>query len=260
MKKLLSLLVAIIFFCCPGTNAFSVTHDVIMNNFSFQPVVLTINAGDTVKWTNQEGTLHTVTSGTNCQDNGVWTSSGLLSNGQTFSVMFSQAGTYPYFCTIHCSIGMTGTILVNPVSSSIPLPTTAEVFSYAAVEIPVLNSNPAEAEPIGVGPVASGGDNLDLQVGTNGFSGAVDIYFLLYIPVLDPVNIYQLTSIGELKSVSEGLFPWKTNVVSSVDSDVFGTIPTSLLPSGVYTFGLVVVPAGDISFLKYYFWVTSVEF
>lgn len=230
-----------------------------MSNLSFQPGLLTINAGDTVKWTNQDSVSHTVTSGTNCQNNGVWASSGLLSNGQTFSVTFNEAGTYPYFCVPHCFLGMTAAIFVDPASSNIPLPTNADVFSYPAVEIPVLNSNPAEAEPIGVGSVASGGDNLDLHVGTNGFSGAVDIYFLLYIPVLDPVNIYQLTSSGELKTVSEGLFPWKINIVFPIDTDVFGTIPKSLLPSGIYTFGLVVIPAGDISFLNLYFWVTSVE-
>ena len=258
MKKLFILL-AVIFFCCLGTNAFSVTHDVTMSNTSFQPGALTINAGDTVTWTNNDITFHTVTSGTSCQDNNVWTSSALLSNGQTFSVTFSQAGTYPYFCLVHCFSGMTGTILVNP-SLNIPLPTTTDIFSYAAVEIPVLSSNPAVAEPIGVGSVALGGDNLELRVGTNSFSGAVDMYLLLFIPVLDPVNIYQVTSIGELKNLSEGLFPWKTNVVSSVDADVFGTIPKSFLPPGIYTFGLVVVPAGDISFLKYYFWITSVEF
>ena len=142
-----------------------------------------------------------------------------------------------------------------------PLPTTVDAFSYPAAEIPLLNSNPAEAKPIGVGSVASGGDNLDLRVGTNSFSGAVDMYFLLYIPVLDPDNIYQLTSSGELRTVSGGLFPWKTNVVTAIDASVLGgAIPKSLLPSGIYTFGLIVVPAGDISLLQYYFWVTSVGF
>ncbi len=260
MKKLLSLLFGVIFFCCLGTNAFPVTHDVIMSNLSFQPGPLTINAGDTVRWINHDSVLHTVTSGTNCQDNIVWTSSGFLSNGQTFSVTFNEAGTYPYFCTLHCFSGMTGTIFVNPVSSNIPLPATTDLFSSAAVEIPILNNNPAEAKPIGVGSVASGGNNLDLRVGTNSFSGAVDMYLLLFIPVLDPVNIYQVTASGEINNLSGGLFPWKTNVVSSVDADVFGTIPKSLLPPGIYTFGLVVVPAGDISFLEYYFWVTSVVF
>jgi hypothetical protein len=230
-----------------------------MNNLSFQPDAMTINAGDTVTWTNQDSLLHTVTSGTNCQDNRVWTSSGLLLNGQTFSLTFSQAGTYPYFCSPHCFLGMTGTVFVNP-ASIIPLPTTTNIFSYTAVEIPVLNSNPAVAKPVGVGSIASGGDNLDLHVGTNSFVGPVDMYFLLFIPVLDPVNIYQVTPIGELKNFSEGLFPWKTNVVSSVDAGIFGIIPKSLLPPGIYTFGLVVVPAGDISFLEYYFWITSVEF
>lgn len=260
MKKLLSVLLTIIFFCCLEANAFSVTHDVVMSNFSFQPVTLTINAGDTVQWTNQDSALHTVTSGTNCQDNNVWTSSALLSNGQTFSVTFNQAGTFPYFCKLHCQSGMTGTIIVNPVSSNIPLPTTANSFSYTAVENPVLSDNPALAEPIGVGPIASGGNNLDVRVSTNSFAGVVDMYLLLYVPVFDPVNIYQLTPSGEFKTFSQGLFPWKTNVAAAVDADVFGIIPKSSLLNGIYTFGLVVVPAGDISFMNYYFWLTSASF
>src|SRR5262249_44641322 len=38
----------------------------------------------------------------------------LSTTGATYEHTFTQAGTYPYFCTPHRSIGMTGTIVVEP--------------------------------------------------------------------------------------------------------------------------------------------------
>jgi plastocyanin len=64
-------------------------------NFSFGPASVTINVGDSIKWTVLEGT-HTVS----------------LTPGGVFSRTFDQAGSYPYFCTIHPST-MKGTVTVN---------------------------------------------------------------------------------------------------------------------------------------------------
>ena len=74
-------------------------------NMSFSPVNLTVTAGSTVKWTNNDGMIHTVTS-----DNGSF-DSGNLAGGASYSKTFSTAGTFPYHCTIHP--GMTGTITVK---------------------------------------------------------------------------------------------------------------------------------------------------
>ncbi len=41
-------------------------------------------------WTNNDGVMHTVTS-----DSGVF-DSGYLSNGDTFTFTFTEAGTFPY--------------------------------------------------------------------------------------------------------------------------------------------------------------------
>jgi plastocyanin len=40
-------------------------------------------------------------------------SGGLLTEGETFSVTFSEPGTYEYFCIPHEQVGMTGTIIVE---------------------------------------------------------------------------------------------------------------------------------------------------
>ncbi|MBK8465529.1 MAG: VCBS repeat-containing protein [Chloracidobacterium sp.] len=87
--------------------------------FSYDPQNPTIYVGDTVTWTNIDGSGHTTTS-----NGSIW-NSGTLSNGQAFSFTFTSAGTFPYRCSIHA--GMTGSITVlgstptaTPTSSANP--------------------------------------------------------------------------------------------------------------------------------------------
>ncbi|MFH1104348.1 MAG: cupredoxin domain-containing protein [Actinomycetota bacterium] len=71
---------------------------------AFHPGELTVSAGTTVIWTNQDQFTHTTTS-----DDGFWNQS--LGNGETFEFTFDTPGTYAYHCNIHPS--MTGTITVT---------------------------------------------------------------------------------------------------------------------------------------------------
>jgi len=66
-----------------------------ISDFTFLPVTLNIKKGDSVTWTNKDGTRHTATS-----DDGVF-DSGLLSNGQNFKYQFNEVGTFSYHCTPH---------------------------------------------------------------------------------------------------------------------------------------------------------------
>lgn len=83
----------------------STTTAINMQNFSFSPNTLTIKAGTTVTWTNQDDATHTVTSYTGLFD------SGDLGKGDTFSYTFTQPGTYKYHCVSHAN--MVATIIVN---------------------------------------------------------------------------------------------------------------------------------------------------
>lgn len=74
-------------------------------NLAFVPSGLTVRAGTTVTWTNNDAMSHTVTS-----DNGVF-DSGTLARGGTFQFTFTEAGEFPYHCSIHPS--MTATIVVT---------------------------------------------------------------------------------------------------------------------------------------------------
>jgi plastocyanin len=87
------------------------THDVSMVSQTFSPADITINEGDTVRWTNNDVRVHTSTSGTNGTPDGIW-DSGDLAAGGTYERTFNAAGTFPYYCTHHWTMGMTGTITV----------------------------------------------------------------------------------------------------------------------------------------------------
>lgn len=78
---------------------------VTIYNMAFSPSALTVKAGTTVTWMNDENMSHTVTS-----DNGTF-SSGTLRQGNTFKYTFSSAGTYPYHCNLHA--GMNATVVVE---------------------------------------------------------------------------------------------------------------------------------------------------
>ena len=79
-----------------------------IKNFAFAPAALTVKAGTTVTWTNQDADAHTVTS----KDGGGPLASAALNTGQTYSYTFAKPGTYAYLCTIHPF--MTATVTVTP--------------------------------------------------------------------------------------------------------------------------------------------------
>jgi plastocyanin len=76
---------------------------VSIQNFAFSPASLTIKAGTTVTWTNQDSATHTIKSSS--------FNSGSLSTGDKFQFTFTNPGTYSYSCGIHPS--MQGTIIVQ---------------------------------------------------------------------------------------------------------------------------------------------------
>ena len=78
---------------------------VTIQSFAFSPAELTVPVGTTVTWTNSDSTNHTVTS-----DDAVF-ESATLAQGDTFEFTFTQAGEFPYHCSLHPS--MTATIIVT---------------------------------------------------------------------------------------------------------------------------------------------------
>ncbi|MEP6686483.1 MAG: plastocyanin/azurin family copper-binding protein [Verrucomicrobiota bacterium] len=97
----------------------------------FSPTTVNISTGDTVRWT-WGSNNHSVTSGASCSIDSQFCSpddtncsAGLLSDsGTVYLHTFNQAGTYSYFCAVHCFSGMVG--MVN-VAGAAPLQLSSAV-------------------------------------------------------------------------------------------------------------------------------------
>jgi plastocyanin len=112
--------------------------------FTFSPNPATIVIGDTVRWT-WAGSNHTLTSGSNCV-----TDSGYCSRNDTncpaapaynanttYSHTFTQAGTFPYFCRVHCGFSMTGTVnVVSPFITVVSVVRDGNGFSITGQTAP----------------------------------------------------------------------------------------------------------------------------
>jgi plastocyanin len=71
----------------------------------FTPFALTINAGDTVKWTNNDGDDHTVVSDAAFDTTGhPGTNELLKANGGTVTLRFNRPGTFVYYCRFHAKL------------------------------------------------------------------------------------------------------------------------------------------------------------
>ena len=81
-----------------------------IDNFAFAPAALTVTAGTTVTWKNDDDSPHRIG-----DKNGTFTSAA-LDTDDTFSHTFAAPGEYPYICTIHPY--MIGKIVVKPAGSS----------------------------------------------------------------------------------------------------------------------------------------------
>jgi plastocyanin len=85
--------------------------EVEIEDFKFNPQVLVIHIGTTVKFANKDEVQHTATSDTGVFD------SGYLSKGEEYFFTFTEPGTYPYYCIPHGGPGgkgMAATIIVQP--------------------------------------------------------------------------------------------------------------------------------------------------
>ena len=78
---------------------------ITIQDFSFQPMALTVPVGAKVTWINRDEEPHTVFSTDSTFK------SKALDTGDQFSFTFDKPGTYEYFCSVHPK--MTGKIIVK---------------------------------------------------------------------------------------------------------------------------------------------------
>jgi hypothetical protein len=144
-------------------------------------------------------------------------------------------------------------------SSFIPTPIVPANILLPLSNSAVIDSDPQKAVPIGVGPFASGGDTLKLQVKLGAFVDSVDLYFAVFIPDLDPLNLWILKPDLSFQTQQDGIVPWKANVTGSTYETLFGEIPVSALPSSKYYVYFAATQAGKDFSSGYYLWQTQFE-
>jgi amicyanin len=84
--------------------------EVNIDQFTFYPQRITVKAGTTVTWTNDDDVPHTVASSSKVFK------SKALDTANKFSFTFTTPGTYDYFCSLHPH--MTGAVVVEAASGS----------------------------------------------------------------------------------------------------------------------------------------------
>ncbi len=182
------------------------TDDHAIQGQAFFPMVITVAAGDTVRWALGGQYSHTVTflsrqpgpisplvtpdgrsvvnplleyaQGGTTYDGTRYTNSGILSpRASTYELTFSTPGVYPYVCLLHR--GMEGTVVVVPTSSQPPM-TPAEYTALGEREWSVVRERGeglAQSAPVVTEPVP-GATNYYIS---SGF-GANEASVLRFLP------------------------------------------------------------------------------
>ena len=84
--------------------------EVNIDQFTFLPQRITVKAGTTVTWINEDDVPHTIASSSKVFK------SKALDTADKFSFTFTTPGTYDYFCSLHPH--MTGAVVVEAASGS----------------------------------------------------------------------------------------------------------------------------------------------
>ncbi len=114
----------------------SSSEAVSIKDFKFNPSALTVAAGTTVVWKNEDSAPHTVTAA-----DGSWTSD-TLNNGDSFQQTFDTPGTFTYYCKFHGNAdgtGMAATITVTEAAAA-PAPASDVTPMIAASDQPIKNT------------------------------------------------------------------------------------------------------------------------
>ena len=83
-----------------------------MKNIQFQPGDLTVDAGETITFTNNEAIPHDVAKTKGPGPNFESGPEGGMGEGDTYELTLKRAGSYDYVCRVHAP-GMAGTITVR---------------------------------------------------------------------------------------------------------------------------------------------------
>ena len=102
MRLLATLALAATLFAFP---ALAASHTVEIKGMKFSPATLSVAAGDTITFVNEDGAPHTATAKDGSFD------TGRLNKGDSATVTIGAAGSFDYVCQVHAS--MKGNVTAN---------------------------------------------------------------------------------------------------------------------------------------------------
>ena len=79
-----------------GVAGASAANEVTIDNFAFNPKIVTVKAGSKLTWRNRDDVPHKIQSTDNR-----FAASPLLDTKAVYSVSFPEGGEFPYFCSVH---------------------------------------------------------------------------------------------------------------------------------------------------------------
>lgn len=115
--------------------------EIAIEQFAFAPAAVTVAAGDTVQWTNNDTAPHTVT----ITSGPTKFSSPTLQKGDTFSFTFDEPGTYSYYCAIHPD--MKAAVTVSPGPATVPTESPPAGHAMPPPSVPTAPVEPVPAPP-----------------------------------------------------------------------------------------------------------------
>lgn len=218
---------------------------------AFAPNPVHVMPGDTVRWTNNDSALHTVTSGTPSSPDEKFGSdeSGspvLIPPSKTFEHTFTQEGEYPYFCQLHPF--MTGTVIVGDTRSPpYPIAVKTDKSFYTAEETITISgrvSNVTESQDVLIQIFNPDGAAFRFDQ----VSPSADGSFSYLLKISGPLGIsglYKVTA-AYSGSAASASFYWqapqfyiKVNAVSNdtLPLNMWLTVQTSRIGNGVTFLG-----------------------
>ena len=146
----------------PGAAVTNLSVTIANNLFSPSPV--TVNAGSTVTWINNDTVTHTATA-----DDQSFTS-GLLKKTTSWSHTFATPGTFTYFCEIHPE--MTGTVISKAPDGSVPAAAPAAAAPAPAATTAAATAASTSSTSGSASTASAGAASGTIAINDAGFSPA----------------------------------------------------------------------------------------
>ena len=191
-------------------------------DFAFAPKVITIPVGSSVTWTNNGNATHTSTS-----TGGVW-DSGDITHGQSFTQIFTQTGSYNYFCMHHPGI-MTGTINVIAAATT---PTGSVTFKDGGTQLATVNLSGNQATYT-TASLSAGSHNITaVYNGDANFAASISNVLTQVVNPVTPASISVASGGGQSTPINTAFLSPLTAIVRDLNGNPLAGIVVTFTAPG----------------------------